>query len=122
MRAAGLQSSMLGFCTVGVKARVRFDEEMRIDCWSAAKSSGDESSVVSARFQRRQKDFVKRAAVQRANEEVPVPGRVAHSELTMLDRSEAANLVEWMAWAYSHPEKAGDFPGDDSGHSAGKQW
>ena len=43
MRAAGLQSSMLGFCTEGVKARVHFEEGMRIDCWRAAKSSDDES-------------------------------------------------------------------------------
>lgn len=78
--------------------------------------------MVSAHFQRWQKDFVKRAAVQRANEVVPVPGRVAHNELTMLDHAGAANLGEWMTWAYSHPEKASDFPGDDSGSSAGKRW
>ena len=78
--------------------------------------------MVSAHFQRWQKDFVKRAVVRRANEEVPVPGRVAHNELTMLDLAGAANLAEWMAWAHSHHEKAADFPGDDSGSFAGKRW
>ena len=121
MRAAGLRSSRLGFCTVGVKARVPFEAGKSIDCSSVAKSSDDESQVVSAHFQRWQRDSVKRAAVQRANEEVPVPGRVAHNELTMPDLGGAADLGEWMTWAYSHPEKASDFPGHDRGSSVGKR-